>query len=185
MRTKYIFLVVLVLHSFRGTAQFFQLGKTIYTGFSASYIPFKEEYSPTYHEGTFTFQSSVSISKSLFLGVQVYEILTKVQSKSTNYNLFGIKASYDFLPNKKHHLFIETSFNKGNYCTAGFGNPYKKSNLNYIGYGLEFDFNLAKSRFYLIGGLMFHTILNREIENKSNFNIYKIGMNYRIGKIVE
>lgn len=75
-------------------------------------------------------------------------------------------------------MFIETSFNRGNYCSCG-DIPYKVDDLYYLGIGVGYDFPLKKTpNLYLDFAFMAYPMLNN-IKRKDVYNQYVVGLNYR------
>ncbi len=159
-------------------------GKEFMFNVSGTYIynTFPEWEGHNFHEITMSAQAGVSIFKSLMLGFQVMTIYTDgTYSEPNIYFIKGAFLHYDIFPKQRHSLLIQTSFSNGDYCTCGDFDSYRKANLNYLGTGIGFDSPIKKSQFYFTVSFNAHWILN-EIEEDTNFNIYKIGVTYKFGK---
>jgi hypothetical protein len=163
-----------------------RFGQRFLYGTSLTYIPQFVSYSDlVYHELTWTNRISVNVGKSIYLGLHYLSIYTSGSivnnSKSiSSYNVFGIKATYDFLPSYDDGLFLESSFNLGNYCTCGNLDPFLHPKLYYWGLGLRYDYPLLK-RLALNVGFTNYVILNR-IADKYNFTQYTLGISINMGK---
>lgn len=147
-----------------------------------AYIPHSDGELQNHHEITWSTQVSVSITRSLYAGVQVNSIHTRgTQVPTENFFLTGGFLQYDFIKNEKAMGFLELNYMQGDYCTCRPEDPYRKSGLHYIGFGPGLDYPILRSNFYVSGSFLFHFILN-DFQEKYNYNIYKLGLSYRFGK---
>jgi len=182
------------VHAFR-----YLFGKTMQN--KSSYLKFAERflYSTSFvwiptqgyykenwlHEFTWYNSLSLNINKSIYVGIHYLMIFTKGsviynESPIENYNVYGLVFQYDFLPRFENRLFIETSINKGNYCTRSDDDPYKLSDLSYWGLGIGYDFPLYKRVSFRVG-FTNYSILNK-VKDKTNFTQYVLGLNVNLGK---
>jgi len=138
-------------------------------------------------EYTWNINGSVYLSKRIQTGVQALLIFNhRRQSDWTKYHIYGLFGQFDFFPNQKCRLFIETSINRGDYCHSGSGDPYRVDNLYFWGHGIGGDFPLRgiSDRLYLDFAFINYIIIN-DIEKKYNYTQYIIGLDYIIGKKVK
>jgi len=153
---------------------------------SITYIPQEGYYKDlVYHEFTWYNSFSVNINKSIFIGLQylaIYSSGSIIHSDNTKntYRIYGLKLQYDLLPRYEDRLFLETSINKGNYCTCGDLDPYKAPNLIYIGLGFGYDYPIIR-RLSLKVGFTNYTIISK-IKDKYNYTQYLLGVNLNFGK---
>lgn len=143
----------------------------------------KEINGNNFHEFVIGTQASFSLTKSLYFGGQFLLVLTKdnYDKGVHNYFLGGVFVHYDVLPNKRFNLYPESSFNIGDYCTCGTGKPYKMKNLKYFGIGVGADIPIFKQNsFFIHTSFNLHFIID-SIPNKNSFNLYKIGILYKLG----
>lgn len=180
-------ILILVLLSFSLQAQN-EFGKSFIIGTSLTFIPnYQKNYTSSdynYYEYTWNLNAAVSLSKRVFIGVQVMTIFTNgSRIENTNYSIVGLFGQFDFTPKKDYRLFLETSINLGNYCTCGDFDPYKKEKLSYWGWGggVELPLRFLSSKLYLDLSFITYLILN-DIENKYAYTQYIVGINYRFGK---
>ena len=166
--------------------------KNFKAGTSLTYIPNSNETDypvgeNLYEEYTWNVNFAASINKHLNIGVQLMTIFTSgTHVDDYIYNIYGIFTQYDLLANRapKYALFIESSINTGNYCTAGHLDPYKKNNMWYAGLGGGFEFPVN----FIINRLSFelsahnYQIINN-LKTKYNYTQYIIGLNYNIVKL--
>ncbi len=86
-----------------------------------------------YDEYTWNTNLAVSLSKRVYLGLQLLNIRIIVKDEpSEKFNIYGLFAQYNMLRRTDHRFFIETSINRGNYCTCGDYEPFIKENLYYL-----------------------------------------------------
>jgi hypothetical protein len=149
----------------------------------------KNDYPPgehLYEEYTWNVNFAASINKYLDVGLQFMNIFTSGTHVNNNYyQIYGTFAQYDLLANRspRFSLFLESSINRGNYCTAGHLDPYEKNNLWYAGLGGGFELPAD----FLLSGLgielsFFNYQIINQIQTKYNFTQYIIGLNYKVGK---
>lgn len=156
-------------------------GSRFIAGTSLTYILHKNEFDPfRFHEFTWNKNVAVSLSKNIYLGFGYQNIFTRGSvvsnfEKKLNFSTVGIFIQLDFMPKVKNRLFLETSWNYGNYCTCGNGDPYKKEALNYLGIGGGYDHPIGK---YLSLDLSFisYNILDK-IDRKYAYTQYVLGIN--------
>lgn len=159
------------------------LFKKVIFGSSVTYI--WDSYDNSFfQEYTWNVNGAISLNKRLFLGVQALTIYAKdSKSEWENYYIYGVLGQFNLLQSKEYRAFIETSVNKGNYCTCGVEFPYLKDNLYYFGLGAGFDIPLKfiSENLYIDMSFYNYTILNK-IKTKYNYTQYIIGLNYYLGK---
>jgi hypothetical protein len=142
-----------------------------------------------YENYTWNVNFAASINKHLDVGLQFLNIFTSgTHVENTDYQIYGAFAQYDLLANRspKYAFFLESSINRGDYCSAGPNHldPYRKNNLWYIGLGCGFEIPLGfiTPRLCLDLSVYNYEIIN-QIKAKYNFTQYIIGLNYKIGKL--
>ncbi len=163
----------------RGTSSYFL--KSAFFNLNGSYIFDKQSVNHRYNEYTLNLQVAGQIFKPLFIGVETYSIFTNgTHTVSNNYSIKGGFLRYEFLQ-KKDILFGSVSLLNGNYCTCGNSDPYKKSDIYYLGLEVGGNWYAFSNSFFVNITLTFNKILN-DIPLKYNYNIYKLGIGYLIGK---
>jgi hypothetical protein len=147
-------------------------------------LPESEHY--IYNEYTWNFNAAFSIAKGLLAGGQIMTIFasgTRIENEF--FHIYGAFVQYDFFAytKSKASLFIETSFNTGDYLTAGWEDPYRREGLYYYGFGggLELPLSKVSKRLFLDLSFYNYHILNK-IHDKYNYTQYIVGLNYHIGK---
>lgn len=164
-------------------------------GSSLTYIWDSEIYGNTYtgapgeykwFEYTWNINFAASLSEKMQIGVQVLNIFTSGTRIENSYNtIYGVFAQYDFFSKIPHRrkLFIDMSFNRGNYFTGDILDPYTREGLWYhgMGGGVELPLSKRNKRIYIDLSFYNYWILNK-IEKKYNYTQYVIGLNYHIGK---
>ncbi|HHH54375.1 MAG TPA: hypothetical protein ENK91_12005 [Bacteroidetes bacterium] len=138
-----------------------------------------------YHEYTLHNELSINLNRSIYLGFQHLYIFTRgsiinPNNPKDNFNIFGVKLLFDIIPAYEDKLYVDTSYNLGNYCTCGDYDPSKKEGLNYFGLGFGYDYPVFK-RLALRFAFTNYVILN-DIEDKYNFTQYTLGLNVNMGK---
>ena len=157
-------------------------GKDLYVGISGTYIYDSQNLYHKFHEFTFSTRVGMSFSKALVGGVQVLSIY--IDGTHIDPEYFFVKGAYlqyDFLSKLKDRFYAELSYSYGDYCTCDGGDPYRVEGLSYIGLGVGGDLALGEKGFYVSGAFVTHYIVN-DLEGKYNYNIYKIGLKYRISR---
>ncbi len=137
-----------------------------------------------YEEYTWNLNIATSINKRIMAGFQVLNIFTSgTHVNNENYLMYGFFSQFDFFSKKKVSLFAELSINRGDYCTCGHIDPYRKNNIWYMGFGggLEVPIKTISENLFLDLSWINYQILNK-IKTKYNFTQYIIGLNYHIGK---
>ena len=186
---KHKFLLILVF-CFSSIVSFGQnelrFGQRIIIGTSLTYIQHTDEFIRTnrYHEFTWDKNIAININRSLYAGISFKNIYTRGASsfpsdQKSNYIMAGGFFQYDFLPKQKNRLFLEASWNWGNYCTCD-PEPYKEENLNYLGVGGGYDFPL-RDNISLDLSFVTYNIL-KDIEYKFGYTQYTIGLNFDFTK---
>lgn len=177
-------LIYLYIHSITYTQTESSFAKSLKINLTGTYIfDSKEVNGNNFHEFVIGTQASFSITKSLYFGGQFLLILTKdnYEKKMNNYFLSGVFVNYDVLPKKRLNLYPEVSFSIGNYCTCDKDKPYRVNNLKYLGMGIGVDIPISKrNNFYIHTSFNAHFIVN-SIPKKSSFNIYRVGLLYKLG----
>jgi hypothetical protein len=152
-------------------------------GTSLTYIRDSREiyqnYKSSDDEYTWNINVGVAMSKRIFAGLQWLNIYaSEVSTPKEYYSVYGLFSQYNFLKNQQHRLFLELSFNRGNFCTRDY-QPFRKDNLYYLGSGLGYDLPIKKIRnLYLDLSFISYAILNNNY--RGLYNQYIIGLNYRI-----
>ena len=161
-------------------------GQRLIIGNSVTYIWEPNAAIPNrYHEITWNKNIAVNINKRIYLGLSYQNIFTRGSSYSEvdlheNYFLTGLFTQFDFMPKKKNRLFLEASWNYGNYCTCGQRDPYRQEGLQYLGLGGGYDLPLNK---FLSLDLSFvvYKILD-DVVQKYAYTQYIIGLNFDLAK---
>ena len=158
------------------------LGKRLIIGTSISYLNEVNRSIPNrYHEFVWNKNIATNITSQLYAGISHQNIYTTgstvlYEDPKEKYYLVGVFMQYDFWKRTKDRVIAEVSWNYGNYCTCGWGDPFKQDALNYIGVGGGIEKTLTK-HLTLDLSMMFNTIL-QNIENKYGYNRYAIGLNF-------
>jgi hypothetical protein len=163
----------------------FKVGSSLTYIFDKNTIDYPEG-EHLYKEYTWNINFAASITKHLDVGLQFMNIFTSGTHVNNNYyTIYGAFAQYDLLANRspRYSLFLESSINRGNYCTAGHLDPYKKNNIWYAGLGAGIELPAD----FLLPGLglelsFFNYQIINQIQTKYNFTQYIVGLNYHIGK---
>jgi hypothetical protein len=137
-----------------------------------------------YSEYTWNTNIAVSLSKRVYIGIQLLNIYAQDKNKSfERFTIYGLFAQYNILRNTDHRFFIETSISRGNFCTCGDFLPRKKENLYYWGLGIGYDLplNIVLNGLYADFSFLNYLILS-PVYDKYNYTQYVIGLNYRFGK---
>ena len=135
---------------------------------------------------TWNINAAVSVNKRMLAGIQVLNVFTSgTRIENEYYTIYGLFTQYDFFAKtrSKMSMFLEMSINRGDFCTCGNLDPYRKSNLWYHGLGFGFEFPLkriSERLFFDLSGYNYF-ILNK-YKTKYNFTQYILGLNYHIGK---
>ncbi len=138
-----------------------------------------------FNEYTWNVNIAVSLNKKMYLGLQLLNIYTKGSNQSLEkYKIYGVFAQYNLLRRTDHRFIVETSFNRGDFCTCGEFEPYRKNNLFYWGIGMGYDLPIIKK---ILPGLyidlsFINYFLLSQVESKYNYTQYVLGLNYRFGK---
>ena len=137
-----------------------------------------------FNEYTWNINTAVSMTRRLYLGLQLLNIYTQGSNQSLEtFKIYGMFAQYNLLKQTDHRLFVETSLNRGNYCTCGDSEPYQKDNLYYWGIGGGYDLPLKKILPGLYVDIAFiNYLIVSAVEDKYAYTQYVIGLNYRFGK---
>ncbi len=136
-----------------------------------------------FNEYTWNVNISVSMNKRLYLGLQLLNIYTSgTDIPSENFSIYGLFAQYNLLSRTDHRFFLESSINRGDYCTCGKYEPYRMNDLHYFGIGIGYDLPIKKllPGLYVDFSFLNYFLLNR-INSKYNYTQYVIGLNYRLG----
>jgi hypothetical protein len=137
-----------------------------------------------YEEYTWNVNFAVSLNKRFNLGIQLMNLFTKgTHVEDEHYMIYGLFTQFDFLPEKRTNLFLETSFSRGDYGTCGHLDPYRINNLWYngLGGGIEFPVRTISENLFIDLSFMNYIILNK-IQTKYNYTQYIVGLNYHFGK---
>lgn len=142
-----------------------------------------------YNERTTNLNLTVNLSQRWYAGMQYAYIFTKGssikvnQDETNNYNIIGLYVQFDMLPPMyyKSRLYAELSYNITNYCTCGDLDPYKKSGINTVGFGLGWDYVLTK-RLVLETGFYSYQPINMLREDTYNNTQYIVGLSYNFSK---
>ena len=193
MLPKYFLLLLTLLLSYSSFAQFFgekqaplRFAERGILGTSLTYIPNQAERgAPVYHELTWHKNIAVNITPSLYVGLSYLSLYTfgssiRRNNDRANYFLFGSFVQYDFLPKNKSRFFLESSWHRGNYCTCGVEDPYKREGLNYISLGFGFEFPLKYNFSLEVGGASYQIL--DSIRIKYTYTQYVAGINYNFGQ---
>lgn len=130
------------------------------------------------HELTTNINMAVNIKKNFRLGFQNLLIAGRSEEVKENYHVFGGFAQYRFLTEEKMQIYVESSYNFGNYCTCGFREPYRLDGLKYLGVGGGIDFKI-NNWLHLDFGFITYEILNK-IENENSYTQYVIGADFQL-----
>jgi len=138
-----------------------------------------------HHEFTWYNSLSLNINKSIYIGIHYLMMFTKgsvlyLDKPGETYGIYGLVLQYDFLPGFENRLFFESSINKGDYCTCGNDDPYRLSDLTYLGLGFGYDFPLYKRISFRIGFTNY--LILETVKEKYNFTQYVLGVNINLGK---
>lgn len=159
-----------------------KIGQYFIAGVELGYFNDIQSSGYRYHELTSSMKAGMNLYRSLFAGVQVNLLHTRSNwSGSKNYLIKDFFLQYDFLPQKRLRLLVESSISHGNYCTCERSEPYVKEDLIYIGYGLGVAYPIKNSGFHISGSLKLHTIVNQP-PPVTNYNLLKMGVYYLFGK---
>ena len=158
-----------------------KLGNRLIVGTSLTYIwETNDDLPNTYHEFTWNKNVAVNLNKYIYLGISHLNINTRgsifdTSKSKNNYYLTGIFSQFDFLPSKKERLFIEGSWNYGNYCTCGNEDPFREGGLHYLGIGLGYDYPIYKN---ISLDLSFVGYKPLNATDKYTYTQYVIGLNF-------
>jgi len=134
-------------------------------------------YNVKFDEYVWNVNTGISISKRLFTGIQVLSINTVHLSIKNQYSIYGLFAQYNFLRSRERRFFLEASLNKGDYCTCA-EIPYQKDGLNYVGYGLGYDYPIKViPNLFIDFSFLIYQLLEPE---NYYFTQYIIGLNYKL-----
>lgn len=183
MKTKIEVIIFFLFLSFNLNAQndlkFAQ--RIIILGNSLTYMTEYNDAIPArYHEFTWNKNISINITPNIYTGISYQNIYTSgstvnISSNKNKYHLVGVFFQYDFLPKVKNKLFVETSWNYGNYCTCGNKDPYEVKWVNYIGFGGGYELPLNDIISLDLSFILYRIIEN--IESKYNYTQYVVGLN--------
>jgi len=98
-----------------------------------------------------------------------------------NYAMGGLLAHYEFWNGPRAGFFAEAGLFRGNMCSCGEGNPYRRRGLNMLMLSAGMMFHIGRNfNQHLDLQLSFatHDILQK-IQGKYGHNIYRIGLAYR------
>ncbi len=201
--TVFIGSILLLLCSFSSLVMAqnkMKIGERIIIGNSLTYIWETNDLIPnTYQEFTWNKNIAVNLTNTLYGGISYQNLFTNGSIVSANqvknrYYLAGVFVQYDFLPAKPNRLIAELSWNVGNYCTCGDGDPYEFVNannnanetlnnsnvLNYIGVGGSYEIMLHQFLALELGFYNYNIL--GDVKEKYNYTQYIIGLNFDIGK---
>jgi len=139
----------------------------------------------TYYENTWNVNVAVSLNRRVYMGIQSLFLFTQgSRVDKENYVIYGLFTQFDLMPKRDTRFFIETSISRGDYCTCGVSDPYRKKNLYYWGFGAGFDrpLKFISENLYLDLSFVNYIILNK-YNVKYNYTQYIIGLNYRFNAI--
>jgi hypothetical protein len=139
--------------------------------------------SGTYNRWEYTWNTNlaIDISRRWRFGFQYLSIYAKkYASIKENFFITGSFLQYNFIPKnlKRYRIYVETSYNLGNYCTCGEEEPYKKDNLKYLGLGAGADFRIT-DWLHFDFAVANYDILNK-ILGKYNYTQYIFGFEFAL-----
>jgi hypothetical protein len=179
---KYLTLILAIVGAcLQVNAQAYLNKKNIQFGTSATYIADQNEKNingNSFQELTLALNIATSVHPKVQIGINYLHIYhtDNVSSKFNQSSIIGIFGQYSVWSRQNANIFVETSFNHGNYCTCDPNLPYTKNQLNYLGFGAGYNRRLRKNLFL---DLAFnnYNILN-SFKEKYNYTQYIIGLNY-------
>ncbi len=188
MTKKTLLLFCLLGISIAGHAQKERyFARNMITGTSFTWKPFNNTDPAVidrFNEYTWNVNAAVSLNKRIYLGLQLLNVYTNGTMNSLEkYRVYGMFVQFNMLKQTEHRFFLESSINRGNYCTCGDGDPIRKDNLYYLGLGMGYDLPLRKflRGLYLDLSFINYLILS-PVEDRYAYTQYVIGLNYRFGK---
>jgi hypothetical protein len=163
-----------------------KFGERLIYGSSLTYILHNEAAFPdfNFHEFTWSNNIAVNVTPSLYFGLGFKYIYTNGAfypnpPTKQRYNMTTAFFQYDFFPKEKMRLFPEIVWAYGNYCFCGIKNPKKIEGSHYLGAGLGFDYPIT-NRLSIDLSMMFYDIINKTTQEKGEYNIYILGLNFDI-----
>lgn len=176
---KHYLFLFLILSNFQPLIAQRNFAKYMIVGASLSYI--REHVTPdnsNFDEYVWNLNTGISVSKKMFVGIQVLPIYTSYQGIQDKYNLYGLFSQYNFLRSKERRFFAELSLNKGDYCTCS-EIPYQVNNLHYLGAGVGYDYPVKiVPNLFIDFSFMIYQIINKP--GNYYFTQYIIGLNYKL-----
>jgi len=145
------------------------------------------------NESTLNVNVAMSVTKKLWLGLQIKPVFTKQYAYGTInksvYNFNGIFTQFDAINKNGFRLYLESSVNLSNYCTCAKENPWddpiKKNGIFFLGFGagLELNLNPKKGKNIYLEVAFFNYLILNDIQFKYNYTQYILGLNYKFGKL--
>jgi hypothetical protein len=154
-------------------------GKTI--SFGISYGGLNEELTDriTHRERNYITHIGYGLTDRLMAVGQLNIIRSNFESDPQNLTTtlvgFGL-LQYDFVPNSKHRLFLESGVGFGEYCTCGELLPRQESGITYGSFGVGTHLRLWRG---ISLELAFtHNLPLGAIEDRHGYNIGSIGLHF-------
>lgn len=141
-----------------------------------------------YQEHTVNANFAFSFVSRFWIGVQALPIFTRrdigLLTYRSNYTILGTFLQYDLIKQNNWKIYVESSFNYGDYCTCGKVDPYRVEGLTYLGMGLgaQLPIRFISKHVFLDMGLFSYYILPG-IDFKYNYTQYIFGLNYTFGAV--
>ncbi|NPD48130.1 hypothetical protein HNV12_23475 [Methanococcoides sp. SA1] len=161
-------------------------GKSFCVGSSFTFLRYYEDEPglPRYNEYTWNVNVAMQITKRLDLGVQAMAIFMKPEGgPSENHHIIGVFGQFNFIKKEKIKVFVETSFNTGNYkLSRNDFYPSYENGIVYIGFGGGVELKISKRIPHLFLDLSFINYEQLNIDESYAYTQYVIGLNYRFGK---
>jgi len=166
--------------------------KDLIVGGSYTYIfqqqPIPGDSFPGYNffEHTFRVKLVSSLSQHWRMGVDARLIKTIFYGDEQYYFMAGLLAQYIIIENRVGSLFIEGSYNRGNYCLCGENGYSKIPGLNYLGAGMGNAWHLYRGLWLDLGWSWYWALI--QVPDKYAYSQYIIGLKYKFplaGRVAE
>lgn len=134
----------------------------------------------TYQEVTTNLNFGIDVYKGIRVGFQNLLINAARSDEKERFNITGGFLQYGFKRKTGSRIYLEGSYNTGNYCTCKDEEPYKRPQLDYYGIGAGYDWKLT-NWLHLDLGFFNYNIIDDE-PGKYNFTQYVIGLDFQLAK---
>lgn len=150
----------------------------IVAGTSLTYIWDPEK--SHFREYTWAANLAFSPIKRLYIGANLMNAWTTSDTSARqHFNLAGAFVQYHIGNQRNVYLTPEVGYYRGDYCTCGEGNPYRRKGINYLAVGGAIGARIYKGLELDLGFMVYQPLLPRTGQGYSySYTQYVVGLNY-------